>query len=66
MTALAEQMHASLTNSRCAVCDEPAVNQFVTHWSGPAGFTPAGFTCVNEACEKTVEGLRDAGGYLTI
>lgn len=53
-------------DSRCAVCDQPAVNQFVTHWSGPSGFAPVGFTCVNDACEKAIESLRDAGGYLNI
>lgn len=65
-TTLAEQMQASLTNSRCAVCDGPAVNQFVTHWAAPGGFAPVAFTCTKTDCEQAIEGLRDSGGYLTL
>jgi hypothetical protein len=63
---LAEALKASLTNSRCAICDKPAVNQFITHWAKPHGFAPAGFTCTSSECEAAVETYRDATGHLNI
>jgi len=63
---LADALNASLTNSRCAICDKPAVNQFITHWAEPDGFAPAGFTCISPECDAAVEAHRDAAGHLNI